>query len=495
MRFNTPLRRAALVALAALSAASARGHDADAVRPERTPSLLVIAPNALADAVRPLVEHKNRTGLPARLVTIESLAKDSGKDDAERVKRAIFSAHADGARFVLLVGDASLFPVRYRQVRQLSTDAHVDCTYNPSDLYYSDLFHDHAPGADATDPSAITHGAAFDDWDADGDDAFDAQHWAADAARWNPDRVDGCPDVAVGRLPAHTPFEVSRYVEKAIRFETSADPDASQRIACVADACYCGSTTMCDDLLARGLSRGFADDVSVERLLIGSDESCVPPPRWRRASFADVDAALDRDGWLVYLGHGSARRWEAKDEDGRRCDSKHVPRRRDGVAPAIVLSVSCESGRFMAWAPSEQYRDAKGVKHAFVYDADAKRWTDEMVDRVVGPRLVVPPPSEYDLPENRDRCFASAWLFAPGGAVLFAGESLVCENDKGRDLVALVLASHVGEHRVFGDVWLEGQRRYWLANRGTDDVFRNPRVYLGIMTLFGDPSLRLPKPL
>jgi hypothetical protein len=41
------------------------------------------------------------------------------------------------------------------------------------------------------------------------------------------------------------------------------------------------------------------------------------------------------------------------------------------------------------------------------------------------------------------------------------------------------------------DLWLNGQRKYWLNNRRSENVFRHPRIYLGIMTLFGDPSLRL----
>jgi hypothetical protein len=41
-------------------------------------------------------------------------------------------------------------------------------------------------------------------------------------------------------------------------------------------------------------------------------------------------------------------------------------------------------------------------------------------------------------------------------------------------------------------LWLSGQRKYWLNNRRSENVFRHPRIYLGIMTLFGDPSLRLP---
>ena len=83
--------------------------------------LLVIAPQSFAEVLQPLIAHKNDTGMPARLVTLESLRVSfPGKDDPEKVKRAIADAHERlGARYVMLVGDASLMPGRYRQVQQI----------------------------------------------------------------------------------------------------------------------------------------------------------------------------------------------------------------------------------------------------------------------------------------------------------------------------------------------------------------------------------------
>jgi hypothetical protein len=52
-----------------------------------------------------------------------------------------------------------------------------------------------------------------------------------------------------------------------------------------------------------------------------------------------------------------------------------------------------------------------------------------------------------------------------------------------------------GTQYVLGDLWIEGQRRYWAQwhdFNGDNSVFRNARIYLGIMNLYGDPSLRLP---
>ena len=119
-------------------------------------------------------------------------------------------------------------------------------------------------------------------------------------------------------------------------------------------------------------------------------------------------------------------------------------------------------------------------------------WQDQVTGQTTKPQLKVPQPYAYDFPERRDRTFACAWLLQPGGAIAFFGETLVCEDDKGHDLVKELFLRYKAGDRVLGDLWRNGQRKYWLNNRASENVFRHPRIYLGIMTLFGDPSLRLP---
>jgi hypothetical protein len=189
--------------------------------------------------------------MPALLVTTESLRRDfPGEDDPEKIKRGIAYAHEKlGTRYVMLVGDASVFPVRYRQVQQVPKDANIDGTYNPSELYYANLYYDHTPGQLADDPQRITHSGRFDKWDLSGNGIYNEQHWKDDAVSYNPDQVDGCPDVAVGRVPVHTPQQMKTYVNKVIRYETGAmAPKSFQRFTFIADKGYDGSQRMCEDI-------------------------------------------------------------------------------------------------------------------------------------------------------------------------------------------------------------------------------------------------------
>jgi hypothetical protein len=56
-----------------------------------------------------------------------------------------------------------------------------------------------------------------------------------------------------------------------------------------------------------------------------------------------------------------------------------------------------------------------------------------------------------------------------------------------------MLKQYAAGTRVLGDIWLRGQQQFWKDFRNSEDVFRNPRIYLSIMHFFGDPSLRLQK--
>ena len=166
--------------------------------------LLIIAPESFFAALQPLIDHKNATAMPTILTGIKDVVNSfKGVDDPERIKKGIIYFHERaGIRYVLLAGDASLIPVRHRFVRQVvsgNTNRWLDGTYNPSELYYSNLYLDHH----RDDSGSIGHTNQMATWDWNEDGKFDDQLWEAGVASSNnPDHVDGCPDIALGRVPA-----------------------------------------------------------------------------------------------------------------------------------------------------------------------------------------------------------------------------------------------------------------------------------------------------
>jgi hypothetical protein len=77
--------------------------------------LLIVAPDEFMPALQRLVQHKSQTGMPTVAVSISSLTPFfEGIDGPEVIKRAIQYAHEKLAtRYVLLVGDAHRFPLRF----------------------------------------------------------------------------------------------------------------------------------------------------------------------------------------------------------------------------------------------------------------------------------------------------------------------------------------------------------------------------------------------
>jgi hypothetical protein len=119
--------------------------------------------------------------------------------------------------------------------------------------------------------------------------------------------------------------------------------------------------------------------------------------------------------------------------------------------------------------------------------------------------LHLPIPKPYDVgTPSSGRCMASAWLFAqsqgvPTGAIAYLGETVVMPPNFSNEFQSYMLrASLAYEFPRLGDVWKRAQIMYWQKHHpkpvDNDLAFEHPRIYLSIMTLFGDPSLRLLKP-
>jgi hypothetical protein len=109
--------------------------------------------------------------------------------------------------------------------------------------------------------------------------------------------------------------------------------------------------------------------------------------------------------------------------------------------------------------------------------------------------MTVVPPSNYDeaYPASMPT-FPGAWLFnSDGGAIAYFGETLVQPNDAGAELQGYMLSRWNDGERTLGDIWLQAQRDYWFHNINSGGVFTAPRIQLGIMTFYGDPTLELPE--
>ena len=204
---------------------------------------LIIAPDEFAETLRALVDHKNRTNMPAHLVKLSAIvqAQTDPSTHPLAIKQLIAQGHEQfGMSYVLLAGDASRIPVRHRFIRQPDGGAKegMTGTYNRTDNYYANLYR---PGGKA---------AGFSDWDENRDGKYNEQIWSLSPATNNPDGVDGYPHVAIGRVPAHTIGDIANYVQKVVEYEEGLRARAINAFSFLCDNDPgLGSRQRCEDVI------------------------------------------------------------------------------------------------------------------------------------------------------------------------------------------------------------------------------------------------------
>ncbi|MBN1389107.1 MAG: hypothetical protein JXA22_00535 [Candidatus Thermoplasmatota archaeon] len=164
------------------------------VFPKLDPAYVILCPDEFKEKVIPLAVHRTKTGLPARVYTIEPIESTySGIDREQKVHNFLRSLHDAYPSFMwlLIVGDSEHLMPRplwhYAYDRGQPFD-----NYHYSDVYYA--------GLDS-------------DWDADGDSKFGELSVLGEVEgdlEW---------DIYVGRVPASTEGQAANYVNKLLRYE------------------------------------------------------------------------------------------------------------------------------------------------------------------------------------------------------------------------------------------------------------------------------------
>ncbi len=471
---------------------------------------LIIAPDEFIAALEPLVAHKNSTGMPTLAVSIARLTSYfPGADDPEKIKRGIQYAHEHlDTQYVMLVGDAHWFPVRFVFFKKFSRsypnhpgepNLPVDGVYAPSDFYYANLYHHRiVRGA-----SVNVQPGPFDDWDADRDGHYNEADWGTSPrSNWNepnPDKVDGYPDVAVARASAHTVADVTTYVNKIIRYET--ERPQNLLFTFVADGIYPSAPRRVDPIVANSHLNYPSAFLQINK----PDGSASA--RWTvNASPADVASKVNSSVWVGYLGHGSVRSW-----DGPGFGRDLVSLTSNNDALPVVFTDGCGTGRFAIEAPFDsEYVDVAGIHHKFTPapNADPKNPSiPAMIDTISGQTwgancascnplpLIVPKPNPYDFDRGIYN-FAYPWLFSypQGGAIAYFGEVGVMEPQMAAEFETYMLTDYVHGERNLGTIYLRAERHYWehhIDDPGVVDHHSPSRLYLGFLVMFGDPSLRM----
>ena len=474
---------------------------------------IVIGKAEYSPVCKEFVDHKNQIGITTRFIDLESILQHYTGDDPSKVKQAIAYAFINkGLRYVMLVGDASLFPVRHRYVssgnefgrpKESTNDWWYDGVYVATDHYYASLFHHNfntRPAYSMKD---------YDDWDENKNFKYaeEVWNWNSDPKltppAYNPDNVDGFPDLVVARLPIHDANDLKIYLDKVIKYDNGQMlPQTKQGLCLVAGGTYPGSTQLCEEMLN---FHSIKDRVGDDNLLkFGFNFTDGLPSGWDNGSFASIRNGIIHSWSLIYLGHGYRGGWDISDNK-QGFNENEINIYTGKLSLPVVFNIGCEIGQFKPVVPVERYLNNHNTLtwyYQFTHDVIWKGSGDNMNPNMNDPMKNLPTkieaPGPYDLSDQKDRTFAYPWLFQKdeAGGIAFFGETLVCENYHGKDLVERVLnAYYNGRSRnstLLGDIWLQGQRQYWEDFKSSTDVFHNARIYLTIMSFFGDPTLKLP---
>ncbi len=440
--------------------------DGPVARTQTTQSMVIVTPQRFEAELKPFVEHKLGE-LAIEVAILERvLGETSQSDDPEKLKLFLYQAWKHRkARYVLLVGDASVIPVRYMVLDRVDRAA-CNTAFYASDMYYADV--------------AKANGS-FDDWHArkDGHHALYFGEVHGEKNKNDPinfDQINYRPKLAVGRWPVNRPDQVRTLVSKTIAFETQLKngDKKTPRVGLIVVGGWVDSRDLMDRL-ARSMPRSW--NINKRYYSDARRKVSTPPPTEPEITQL-LNSGMDL---LVHSGHGSSTSWLNS------LSIKGLGQIKNGKRLPVIISAGCSTGRFTTEPPYEGYLDIRGVEHK------GTRGGELFADYPT-------PPAAYQRgrfnPPGLGKQLVNA---GPNGAIAYIG----CNT--GSQPCALTLVEGFvnawvgGKGSRLGDCWVNAIDYYYdkerLAKLKPTRSWYPPSIFFQAMKymVYGDPSLRLPR--
>ncbi|NLG28988.1 MAG: hypothetical protein GX557_13835 [Chloroflexi bacterium] len=424
--------------------------------------LLVLADQSFLNALAPLKAHKEHTGLSTYVQSWQQLNAafyDQGRDEAERVKRAIAAYEFRyGTYYVMLVGDSNRFPVRYHMTDRGDAAAYNRAFY-PTDLYYADLY----------EP-----GGAFETWDSNANGYYGELHGETIPGTVNIDNVDLVPDIAVGRVPATSAAQVTTYVNKIITYEFGVYNSAwAKRTLSVATNDWIPNACQTKQNIIANSLAGYTN-----YRLYQSGNPCVAtdPP-----TSANINAKLNTGvRFMNYVGHGNTGGLAISGDAYTSADLAGLS---NANTLPIAFAMACDTARYATLPPYDAYTDVYGAHHT---------------GTTAGETFTSVPPQPAALqPADNPSCFGESFLLASAnGGIGFVG-CVTGSQAYGRDLDEAFFESLDYGHSTLGGMWNSMEQQYYVLNPVPATIDPPNWELLAEVAqpwkfnLFGDPSLRI----
>jgi hypothetical protein len=250
--------------------------------PDHAADYIAIVHPSLWSAIDPLLAHRAAEGLRIAKVDVQDIYDEwsYGRRDPEAIRSFLSYAyhHWNNATQSLVPSPQSLVPPP--QYVLLVGTGHYDFT-GVSGTTFPNLI-----------PPFLIH---IDPWL--GETAADNRYVSVDGPN------DYLPEMAIGRIPARTPADVTAVVDKIIAYETAPAGPWQERVVFVAD----------NHLDPAGNFHAYSDAVRLNWLPAGYDDRTI---YYNRDYFSGaamrtaIKAAFDADALVLqWFGHGSRFRW------------------------------------------------------------------------------------------------------------------------------------------------------------------------------------------
>jgi len=282
-------------------------EDADVQRKDvaAETQMVIVTTAELASAFVPLVERRWRQGLATRLLLMEEVASEPGRDRAERLRSRLQTLWSEGSlRYVLLGADTPAVPHREVAVEVDVAGVFYEASRFASDAYYA---------------------ALEGDWDANGDGAFARPE----------DAPDLLPDVALARVPADTPDGVRVWMDKVLTYERGGAGDYLQRFLLLSeDTGYYGVDSAV--ALEEIATKIFPRRAELTRLYDDTSASELSRPATSAAMFDEFERGNNH---VFHLGHGGTRNLYL-------LDAAQVRALGNRSRPSLYVTCACYGGAF-----------------------------------------------------------------------------------------------------------------------------------------------------
>ena len=266
---------------------------------------VIIAAEALTNAFGAVAQYRRDSGMTSVVVSVEDIvANYGGIDTPAKIRAFITDAYEKwGVEYVLLGGDTDTIPARLLFVTQRDEFGEIIAqTYIPSDLYYQCL---------------------DGDFDANGNGIYGEPEPLSKGG----DEPDIYSEVKIGRVPARTADDVTRWFTKMKRYDTafSSDSDKTYRTGALFVSELLEGEVSTNGVLAPNALVDCYGASLMEQIRIGSD---FPGNRTGIETFGFCDATnaatatvffdygnlstiYDRDHDLHFNPQGDGKPWTA----------------------------------------------------------------------------------------------------------------------------------------------------------------------------------------